>query len=55
VAIAAPFFDGAGRVAGSIGVFGPSVRLNPAQVAEFGELLAAGAKSMSGALGAPQR
>ncbi|GAB2901038.1 IclR family transcriptional regulator [Paralcaligenes ginsengisoli] len=51
VAVAAPFFNGAGLVAGSIGVFGPSVRLNPVQVEEFGKLLMAEAKSMSKALG----
>ncbi len=51
VAIAAPFFNANGQVAGSIGVFGPSVRLNPEQVTEIGALLIAEAKSMSKALG----
>lgn len=51
VAIAAPFFNSSGQVAGSIGVFGPSVRLNPDQVTEIGTLLITEAKSMSKALG----
>ncbi|HET9642329.1 MAG TPA: IclR family transcriptional regulator [Burkholderiaceae bacterium] len=40
VAVAAPFFDASGRVAGSIGVFGPSVRLPQTQAEKIGTLLA---------------
>jgi IclR family acetate operon transcriptional repressor len=38
-AVAAPFFDGARHVAGSLGVFGPDARLTEARVREFGVLL----------------
>jgi len=52
VAIAAPFFDGSGQAAGSIGIFGPSVRLGSAEVERWGHLLSTEAKAMSKALGA---
>lgn len=39
VALAVPFFDAAGRVAGSIGVFGPAVRLDPERQAFVARLL----------------
>ncbi len=51
VAVAAPFFNGAGRVAGSIGVFGPSARLHAAQIEAYGLLLLQEAKVLSKALG----
>jgi IclR family acetate operon transcriptional repressor len=51
VAIAAPFFNGAGEVAGSIGIFGPSVRLGAAQIEKFGRLLVREARALSKALG----
>jgi DNA-binding IclR family transcriptional regulator len=51
VAVAAPFFAGAGDVAGSIGIFGPSVRLGEPQVEKFGKLLVREAKEVSAALG----
>jgi DNA-binding IclR family transcriptional regulator len=51
VAVAAPFFNGGGQVAGSIAVFGPSARLNAARIEEFGKLLVTEAESMSKALG----
>ena len=51
VAIAAPFFNSEKQAAGSIGVFGPSVRLGPAQVKELGALLVTEAQAMSKALG----
>lgn len=54
VAVAAPFFDGAGKVAGSLGVFGPSVRLTEAQVERFGRLLVREARALSAALGQTQ-
>jgi len=38
-AVAVPFFDSGGTVAGSLGVFGPDVRLTEAQVREFGATL----------------
>ena len=51
VAVAAPFFDGANRVAGSLGIFGPSVRLSAAQIDKFGALLMREAAQLSTALG----
>lgn len=51
VAIAAPFFQSGSKAAGSIGVFGPSVRLSPNRVKEFGTLLATEAQILSKALG----
>jgi IclR family acetate operon transcriptional repressor len=38
-AVAAPFFSGAGQIAGSLGVFGPDVRLTESRVREFGMVL----------------
>jgi IclR family acetate operon transcriptional repressor len=54
VAVAAPFFAGGGEVAGSLGIFGPSVRLPPAQVERFGKLLVKQARKLSNVLGQPQ-
>lgn len=51
VAIAAPFFDGSKQAAGSISIFGPSVRLGPAKVKEWGPMLVDEAKNISKALG----
>lgn len=52
VAVAAPFFNASGQPAGSIGVFGPRVRMNDARVAELGALLIEEAAQLSKALGA---
>jgi IclR family acetate operon transcriptional repressor len=54
VAVAAPFFAGGGEVAGSLGIFGPSVRLPPARVERFGKLLVKEARRLSDVLGQPQ-
>ena len=51
VAVSAPFFNGAGEVAGSLSVFGPSVRLSVAQIAKFGKLLVREAREISRVLG----
>jgi IclR family transcriptional regulator, acetate operon repressor len=51
VAVAAPFFDSAGAVAGSLGIFGPGVRLTGPQVERFGGLLVREARELSMALG----
>lgn len=51
VALAAPFFEANGQVAGSIGVFGPSTRLNDAKVTEFGKVLLEESRKLSEALG----
>ncbi|MDR8105017.1 IclR family transcriptional regulator [Burkholderia cenocepacia] len=51
VAIAVPFFDHSNRVAGSIGVFGPSVRLEQDEIERIAERLLEHAQSLSGLLG----
>lgn len=51
VAIAAPFLDGAGQVLGSLGLFGPGVRMTEAVVERHGRMLAAEARQLSAALG----
>lgn len=50
-AVAAPFFDHEGEVAGSIGVFGPDVRLTERRVHEFGVYLQGLAAGLSQTLG----
>lgn len=50
-AVAAPFFAADGRVAGSLGVFGPDVRLTEARVHEFGHYLRKLAGRLSEQLG----
>ena len=37
--VAAPIYDGDGRMAAAIGLSGPAARNNPARLAELGELL----------------
>ena len=51
VAIAVPFFDKSGDVAGSIGVFGPEVRMNKTNEAEIVELLKKESVNLSKLLG----
>jgi IclR family transcriptional regulator, acetate operon repressor len=51
VAVSAPFFNGRGEVAGSLSVFGPSVRLADAQIVKFGKLLMRDAREISAVLG----
>lgn len=51
VAIGVPFFDRRGSIAGSIGIFGPEVRLNAARQQQIAHLLKHEASSLSGALG----
>jgi IclR family acetate operon transcriptional repressor len=51
VAVATPFFNQAGEVAGSIGVFGPEVRLSSAKLREFAQLLTQAGATLSHALG----
>lgn len=53
VAVAAPFFTSANLVGGSLAVFGPSVRMKAAQVAQIVELLIHESKALSAALGSP--
>ena len=51
VAVAAPFFNGAGQPVGSIAMFGPRVRMDDARIAELVPLLIEEAANMSKALG----
>jgi DNA-binding IclR family transcriptional regulator len=51
VALAVPFFDRNALVAGSLGVFGPEVRLDNARLKEVSELLLAESVKLSQALG----
>lgn len=51
VAIAAPYFDHTGRVAGSLGVFGPQARLDAQWEAKTMEILVKCAAALSAALG----
>jgi DNA-binding IclR family transcriptional regulator len=50
-AVAAPFFDSRGNVSGSLGVFGPDVRLTEARVHEFGHILRGLAARLTQSLG----
>jgi IclR family acetate operon transcriptional repressor len=51
VAVATPFFHGDGQTAGSIGVFGPSVRMDNAKLEQLGQLLKQESETLSAALG----
>lgn len=51
VAVAAPFFDASGEVAGSLAVFGPAVRIEPERAEQYGALLAGEAAALSKGLG----
>lgn len=52
-AIAAPFFDRNNNVAGSIGIFGPEVRLSATRVKQIAPQLLAEAENLSKLLGKP--
>lgn len=54
-AVAAPFFDSNGTVAGSLGVFGPDARLTESRVHEFGHYLRGLAGRLSETLGSNRR
>jgi DNA-binding IclR family transcriptional regulator len=54
VAIAVPFFEGSGRVAGSLGVFGPEARVDAARQKEIAQLLLKEGVRLSEALGFAQ-
>ena len=51
VAVAVPFFNSHGKVAGSIGVFGPEVRLDEKKIKSILEILCSEAKNLSFLLG----
>lgn len=51
MAIAAPYFDHTGQVAGSLGLYGPSARMKVEQVPQLGALVLAAARELSTLLG----
>ena len=51
VAVAVPFFDRQSQVAGSIGVFGPEVRMDAARQKQIARLLQQESSRLSEALG----
>lgn len=51
VAVAVPFFDRSGQVAGSLGLYGPEVRLNATKQQEFAKILKQEAAGLSELLG----
>lgn len=51
VAVAAPYFDHRGRVVGSVGIYGPSVRVNEDKMAEFAGLVTEAGRKISQLLG----
>lgn len=51
VAVAVPFFNQYGKVAGSIGVFGPEIRLNDSACKRTAQLLKTESQELSGLLG----
>lgn len=51
VAVAAPFFTGGSKVQGSLAVYGPSARMDEAQIAKVVAWLLAEARTLSQALG----
>jgi len=50
-AVAVPFFDNSNRVAGSMAVFGPMVRLNDQRIDEIAQLLQGASKDLTLSLG----
>lgn len=54
-AVATPFFDSNGNVAGSLGVFGPDVRLTESRIHEFGHYLRGLGTRLSETLGSSRR
>jgi IclR family acetate operon transcriptional repressor len=51
VAVSAPYFDHRGNVAGSVGIYGPSARVNEDKVAEFAKLVVEAGRRISYLLG----
>lgn len=51
IAIAAPFFDGSGRIAGSLSIVGPIARISLEEAEQFGHRLAVAGADLSRALG----
>lgn len=51
VAVSAPYFDHRGSVVGSVGIYGPSARVNDEKVDEFAKLVVDGGQKISRLLG----
>jgi len=51
VAVAAPYFDGGGKIAGSVAIFGPAVRIDDKRRADMAELIMQAGKDLSALLG----
>lgn len=51
VAVSAPYFDHRGSVVGSVGIYGPSARVNDEKVDEFAKLVVDGGQTISRLLG----
>jgi DNA-binding IclR family transcriptional regulator len=52
VAVSAPFFDHRGSIAGSVGIYGPSVRVNEQKMVEYSKLVCKAGQEISVLLGA---
>src|ERR1700712_2887759 len=51
VAVSAPYFDHRGSVAGSVGIYGPSARIDEQKMSEYSKLARKGGQEISGVLG----
>lgn len=51
LALASPYFDHTGRVAGSVGLFGPQARIDDATAARYVQMIVAAAQRLSAELG----
>lgn len=51
IAVAAPFFNGADQVAGSLSIYGPSVRITEQKIARFADILKRETANLSRILG----
>lgn len=51
IAVASPYFDGSGKIAGSIAIFGPAVRIDDARRQEMANLIVEAGRELSRLLG----
>jgi DNA-binding IclR family transcriptional regulator len=54
VAVSAPYFDHRGVVIGSVGLYGPSARVDGRKMLEYSKLVRKAGKQISGLLGSPR-
>ncbi|HLZ02289.1 MAG TPA: IclR family transcriptional regulator [Bradyrhizobium sp.] len=54
VAVSAPYFDHRGSVVGSIGIYGPSARVNERKMLEYSKLVRQAGRQISVLLGSPR-